>query len=83
MHRLLRNLFMISTQKRSRMKQVTIEEARGILENEAEKMSDVEVQSLIDYLSLMAKWALEEAARLRVQDTSSTTKRSKNDSTEV
>ncbi len=47
------------------MKQVTVEEARDILGNEAVKMSDDEVQSLIDDLSVMAKWALEESIRIQ------------------
>jgi len=41
------------------VKQVTIEEARKILGDEAVKMSDDELQILIDDLSVMAKWALE------------------------
>lgn len=45
------------------MKQVTIEEARKILGDEAEKMSDDQLRTLIDDLSVMAKWALEEAVR--------------------
>lgn len=65
------------------MKQVTIKEARKILGDEAVKMSDAEVQSLIDDLSVMAKWALDEASRLRAQNTQSVTERSKNDSTGV
>lgn len=65
------------------MKQVTVKEARNILGDEAAKMSDDEVQTLIDHLSVMAKWALEEAYRLRTQNTRSVTERSKNDSTEV
>lgn len=45
------------------MKQVTIEEAREILGDEATKMSDEQIQTLIDDLSVMAKWALEEVVR--------------------
>lgn len=45
------------------MKQVRIEEARKILGNEADNMSDDHLQTLIDDLSVMAKWALEEAVR--------------------
>ena len=50
------------------MKQVTIKEAREILGNEAAKMSDEELQDLIDNLSVMAKWALEEASKLNQKD---------------
>jgi len=39
--------------------QVTVKEARNILGDEAEKMSDDELQSLIDDSSVMAKLALE------------------------
>ena len=53
------------------MKQVAIKEAREILGNEAARMSDEELQSLIDDLSVMAKWALEEAKRLNQRDTPS------------
>lgn len=48
------------------MKQVTIEEARKILGDEAVNMSDDELQNLIDDLSVMAKWALEEAISNRL-----------------
>lgn len=65
------------------MKQVTIEEAREILGDEAAKMSDEELQSLIDDLSVMAKWAIKEAAHLHAQDRLITGNRSKNDLTEV
>lgn len=65
------------------MKQVTIEEARKILGKEAEKMSDDQLQTLISDLSVMAKWALEEAIRLRTQGNLSDGNRSKNDLTEV
>lgn len=65
------------------MKQVTIEEARKILGDEASKMSDEQLQALIDDLSVMAKWALEEAARIRMQEATAINDRSKNDSTEV
>jgi len=65
------------------VKQVTVKEARDILGDEAAKMSDDEVQRLIDDLSVMAKWALEEASRSRTQNAQSVTERSKNDSTEV
>lgn len=44
--------------------QVTIKEAREILGNEATKMSDEEMQNLSDDLSVMAKWALQEANRV-------------------
>ena len=40
-------------------------------------------RNLIDDLSVMAKWALGEARRLRVQNIPTFTERSKNDSTEV
>ena len=65
------------------MKQVTIEEARRILGDEAEKMSDEQLQTLIDDLSVMAKWALEEAVRIRAQRYSLDSSRSKNDLTGV
>lgn len=65
------------------MKQVTIEEARKILGDEAVCMSDEQLQIIIDNLSVMAKWALEEAARLRTKDDSTTNNRSKNDLTGV
>ena len=65
------------------MKQVTVKEARKILGDEAVKMSDEQLQTLIDNLSVMAKWALEEATRLRTQDDSITDNCSKNDLTEV
>lgn len=65
------------------MKQVTIEEARKILGDEASKMSDEQLQILIEDLSVMAKWALEEAARIRMQEATAINDRSKNDSTEV
>lgn len=65
------------------MKQVTIKEAREILGDEAAKMSDEELQSLIDDLSVMAKWAIKEAARLHAQDSLIANNRSKNDLTEV
>jgi len=45
------------------MKQVTVEEARKILGDEAAGMSDDELQSLIDDLSVIARWALEEAVK--------------------
>lgn len=61
------------------MKQVTIEEARKILGEEAVRMSDEQLQGLIDDLSLMAKWALEEAARLRAHGHCITGDRGKND----
>ena len=51
------------------MMQVTIKEAREILGNEATKMSDKELQNLIDDLSVMAKWALQEAKRVNQRDT--------------
>lgn len=50
------------------MKQVTIKKAREILGDEAATMSDEEVQDLIDNLSVMAKWALEEAKKLNQKD---------------
>jgi len=50
------------------MKQVTTKEAREILGDEAAKMSDEELQDLIDNLSVMAKWALEEAKKLNQKD---------------
>ena len=65
------------------MKQVTIEEARKILGDEASKMSDEQLQTLIEDLSVMAKWAPEEAARIRIQEATAINDRSKNDSTEV
>ena len=65
------------------MKQVTIEEARKILGDEAEKMSDDQLQTLIDDLSVMAKWALDEAVRVRAQGDSIDSSRSKNDLTGV
>lgn len=65
------------------MKQVTIEEARKILGDEASKMSDEQLQTLIEDLSVMAKWVLEEAARIHIQETTAINDRSKNDSTEV
>lgn len=65
------------------MKQVTIEEARKILGDEASKMSDEQLQTLIDDLSVMATRALEEAARIRMQEATAINDRSKNDSTEV
>lgn len=65
------------------MMQVTIKEAREILGSEATTMSDEELQSLIDDLSVMAKWAIKEAARLHVQDSLIASNRSKNDLTEV
>lgn len=51
-------------------KQVTVEEARKILGDDANEMSDEKIQELIDHLSVMAKWALEEAVRVRVNDIS-------------
>lgn len=48
------------------MKQVTVKVARDILGDEAAKMSDDELQILIDDLSVMAKWALEEAINNRL-----------------
>lgn len=65
------------------MKQVTIEEARKILGDEAEKMSDDQLQTLMDNLSVMAKWALEEANRIRAQGESVTERCGKNDLTGV
>jgi len=65
------------------MKQVTVKEARDILGDEAVKMSDEEVQQLIEDLSVMARWALKEASQLRSQGASSFLERSKNDSTEL
>lgn len=65
------------------MKQVTVEEARDILGDEAVKMSDDEVQNLVYDLSVMAKWALEEAVRIRLQETPLIIDRSKNDSTGI
>ena len=50
------------------MKQVTIKKAREILGDEAATMSDEEVQDLIDNLSVMAKWAFEEAKKLNQKD---------------
>lgn len=55
--------------KRNRMNQVTVEEARKILGNEAVGMSDDELQGLIDNLSAIAKWALEEAINNRLGST--------------
>lgn len=51
------------------MNQVTVEEARKILGNEAVGMSDDELQGLIDNLSAIAKWALEEAINNRLGST--------------
>lgn len=65
------------------MKQVTIDEAREILGDEAEKMSDDQLQTLIDDLSVMAKWALDEVVRIRTQGDSLDSSRSKNDLTGV
>lgn len=62
---------------------VQFEEARMILGDEASKMSDEQLQTPIDDLSVMAKWALEEAARIRTQEATAINDRSKNDSTEV
>lgn len=53
------------------MKQVTINEAREILGDEAANMSDVELQNLIDDLSVMARWALQEAKRVNIKVASS------------
>lgn len=50
------------------MKQVTIEEARKILGDDASRMSDEQLQTLIDDLSVMAKWALEESKKLNQKD---------------
>lgn len=65
------------------MKLVTVNEARNILGSEAVEMSDNEVQNLIDNLSAIAKYALEEASRLKVQNIPIITECSKNDSTGV
>lgn len=54
-----------------------------ILGDEASKMSDEQLQTLIDDLSVMARWALEEATRIRMQEATAINDRSKNDSTEV
>ena len=51
------------------MKQVTVEEARKILGDEAVGMSDNQLQSLIDDLSVIAKWALEETVKNRLGST--------------
>lgn len=65
------------------MKQVTVSEARKILGDEAVKMSDDEVQRLIDDLFVMAKWALEESVRIRNQGVWVVTNRGKNHSAGV
>lgn len=46
-------------------------------------MTDEEVQDLIDDLSMMAKWALKEAARINDNRISPRAGRSKNNSTEI
>lgn len=65
------------------MNQVTVEEARKILGDEAVKMSNEQIQTLIDDLSVMAKWALDEAASLRTRDSLGGVERSKNNLTGV
>ncbi len=64
-------------------KQVTVEEARKILGDDANEMSDEKIQELVDHLSVMAKWALEEAARIRTKEKTKPSSRGKNDSTEL
>lgn len=65
------------------MNQVTVEEARKILGDEAVKMSNEQIQTLIDDLSVMAKWALDEAVSLRTRDSLGGVERSKNNLTGV
>lgn len=60
-------------------KLVTVEEARQILGNDADEMSDDELQDLIIHLTTIAKWAINES----VCRYASTEGRSKNDATEV
>jgi len=49
-------------------KQVTIEEARKILGDDASGMDDEQIEELINHLSVMAKWALEESIRVHRED---------------
>ncbi len=47
---------------------MTVEEARDILGDEASQLSDREMEELIDDMSAMAGWALEESVKKVLQE---------------